>query len=262
MTIKVFECFAGYGSQAMSLKRLMQDFPSSPTFEFVGISEINPYAQAAYKAVHGDVKNYGDIREINWEDIPDFDLLTYSFPCTAISAAGLQKGLAEGSGTESSLLWECKRAIETKHPRWLLMENVKALLQKKFSPDFERWQQWLDEQGYSNYCQLLNAKDYGVPQSRERVFMVSILEPSNTSYSFPQRFKLDKHVIDILEDDVDESFYLSEKQIKSIVAHCDKKKAQGCNFHTNFLSSDAAYTPSITSKCGSRETDPYISENE
>jgi DNA (cytosine-5)-methyltransferase 1 len=102
--------------------------------EFVGISEIEKNAIDAYHALHGDVKNYGDISKIDWNEVPDFDLFTYSFPCQDISNAGLQKGFEEGSGTRSSLLWECRRAIEAKRPKWLLMENVKALMQKKFSP--------------------------------------------------------------------------------------------------------------------------------
>ena len=262
MKVRVFECFAGYGSQAMSLKRLMRDFPQGPTFEFVGISEIDPYAEAAYRAVHGEVRNYGDISKIDWAEVPDFDCMTYSFPCQAISSAGRQAGFKEGSGTTSSLLWECRRAIESKRPRWLLMENVKALLQKKFAADSRRWREWLEQQGYSNYWQLLNAKDYGVPQNRERVFMVSILEPSDMTYSFPSRFETDKSLMDVLEDNVDESFYLRPEQVERIVAHCDRKQLEGCNFHTNFLTEDERATPSITSKYGSRETDPYISEND
>lgn len=115
--LRVFEAFAGYGSQSMALKRLGIDF------EVVGISEIDKYAIQAYNAVHGETKNYGDISKINWEFVPDFDFLTYSFPCTDISSAGQQKGLEEGSGTRSSLLWECKKAIETKKPKYLLMRT-------------------------------------------------------------------------------------------------------------------------------------------
>lgn len=183
-TIRVFEAFAGYGSQSMALKRLQRDFPDKVEFEFVGISEIDAYAISAYNAVHGDTPNFGDISKVDWSQVPDFDCFTYSFPCQDISTAGKQKGFVEGSGSRSSLLWECRRAIESKRPKFLLMENVKALVQKKFMPEFQRWIDTLAELGYSNYWKVLNAKDYGVAQNRERVFMVSILGEHET-YNFP-----------------------------------------------------------------------------
>ncbi len=177
--IRIFEAFAGYGSQAMAAKRLQRDFPGVVEFEFVGISEIDPNAVKAYGAVHGGTPNFGDISEIDWDGVPDFDLFTYSFPCQDISNAGRQHGFAEGSGSRSSLLWECEKAIRAKRPRWLLMENVKALVQEKFKPDFYRWVNRLSDYGYASYWEVLNAKDYGVPQNRERVFMVSILRTAD-----------------------------------------------------------------------------------
>lgn len=206
--IKVFEAFAGYGSQSMALRRLGIDF------EVVGISEIDKYAIQAYMAVHGDTPNYGDISKIDWSSVPDFDFLTYSFPCTDISTAGQQKGLAEGSGTRSSLLWECRKAIEAKRPKYLLMENVKNLVSKKFTPYLKEWLRFLEGQGYSNHTKVLNAKDFGVPQNRERVFMVSIL--GEASFHFPKPFTLGKRLKDVLEKDVDESFYLSEKCVERL----------------------------------------------
>lgn len=115
--IRVFEAFAGYGSQSMALRRLGIDY------EVIGISEIDKYAIQAYMAVHGETPNYGCISKIDWKEVPDFDFLTYSFPCTDISSAGLQKGLEEGSGTRSSLLWECKKAIEAKKPNTFLWKT-------------------------------------------------------------------------------------------------------------------------------------------
>lgn len=235
--ITVFEAFAGYGSQSMALEKLKQDIGLD--YEVVGISEIDPTAIKAYYAardpeltsrcdtvfdlenvIRGGYQppkelvekypNYGDITLINWEEVPDFNLFTYSFPCTDISNAGLQKGLAEGSGTRSSLLWECARAIELKRPKYLLMENVKALVSDKFMPDFKKWAKYLENLGYSNHYQVLNAKDYGVPQNRERVFMVSIL--GEAIYYFPKPFKLDRRLKHVLETDVDESYYLSDEK--------------------------------------------------
>ncbi len=177
--MKVFEAFAGYGSQHLALKRLNADF------EIVGISEIDKYALIAYEALHGSLPtNYGDITKIDWATVPDFDLFTYSFPCQDISIVGQRKGFDEGSGTESSLLWECKRAIEAKKPAILLMENVKNLVGKKNKPNFDKWCEYLESLGYKNYWKVLNAKDYGIPQNRERVFMLSFLD--GRDYAFPE----------------------------------------------------------------------------
>lgn len=124
--IRVFEAFAGYGSTAIAMKRLQRAFPGEVDFEFVGISEIEPTAIKAYRAIHGNSDNFGDICKINTAKLPDFDLFTYSFPCTSVSSAGKQEGLAKGSGTASSLLWECERIIKAKRPRYLLMEIRKG----------------------------------------------------------------------------------------------------------------------------------------
>lgn len=247
--IRVFEAFAGYGSQSMALKRLGIDF------EVVGISEIDKYAIQAYMAVHGDTPNYGDISKIDWSSVPDFDFLTYSFPCTDISNAGKRKGLAEGSGTRSSLLWECRKAIEAKRPKYLLMENVKNLVSKKFIPYLKEWLRFLEGQGYSNYTKVLNAKDFGVPQNRERVFMVSIL--GEVSFHFPKPFTLEKRLKDVLEKDVDESFYLSEKIVKTFLARNEKNKAKGNGFKFEPTMGDVIAS-SILTNAGSRDCDNYV----
>ena len=249
--LRVFEAFAGYGSQSMALKRLGIDF------EVVGISEIDKYAIQAYMAVHGETPNYGDISKIDWKEVPDFDFLTYSFPCTDISSAGLQKGLEEGSGTRSSLLWECKKAIEAKRPKYLLMENVKALTFKKFKPYLEKWLDYLKDLGYTNFAKVLNAKNYGVPQNRERIFVVSVL--GEAEYSFPEGFELDKRLKDVLEKDVDESFYLSKKMTDYLVRTDERMKGSN-NGHrfTAKTEEDIAFT--IRTAPGSRIDDNFIKE--
>lgn len=249
--IRVFEAFAGYGSQSMALRRLGIDF------EVVGISEIDKYAIQAYMAVHGDTPNYGDISNIEWESVPDFDFLTYSFPCTDISTAGQQKGLAEGSGTRSSLLWKCRKAIEAKRPKYLLMENVKNLVSKKFTPYMKEWLRFLEGQGYSNYTKVLNAKDFGVPQNRERVFMVSIL--GDASFHFPKPLTLEKRLKDVLERDVDESFYLSKKMTDYLVRTDERMKGSN-NGHrfTAKTEEDIAFT--IRTSPGNRIDDNFIKE--
>jgi DNA (cytosine-5)-methyltransferase 1 len=204
--LRVFEAFAGYGSQALALKKYNIEFKT------VGISEIDKYAIQAYEAIHGPVKNYGDISKINTVCLPDFDLFTYSFPCQDISMAGKQKGLEEGSGSRSSLLWECQKIIEMKRPKYLMMENVKNLVGKKHKPSFDKWLEILELLGYQNFWKVINAKNCGVPQNRERVFCVSILkEHDNGNFKFYDDFDSGVRLKDILDDHVDEKYYLSEE---------------------------------------------------
>ena len=199
--LRVFEAFAGYGSQSIALRNLGIEY------EVVAISEIDKYAIKAYEAIHGPTNNLGDICKINPSDIPDHDLFTYSFPCQDLSVAGKQAGL--GKGTRSGLLYECEKIIEAKKPKYLLLENVKNLVGKKFKADFDKWLEYLESLGYTNYWQVLNAKDYGVPQNRERVFVVSILG-NHKPYKFADKIPLDKCIADLFEDEVDEKYYLSE----------------------------------------------------
>ena len=214
----MFEAFAGYGSQSMALRNIGVDH------EVVGISEIDKYAIMGYNATHPETKNYGDIAKIDWQEVPDFDLFTYSFPCTDISNAGAQAGFEEGSGTRSSLLWECKKAIEEKHPKYLLMENVKAITSKKFLPGILRWQEFLSKQGYVNFIDVLNAKDYGIPQNRERCFLVSILDAA--WYQFPEPVELTLKLKDILEPTVSEKYYLDQTRVDKFIAGLsDEKRA-------------------------------------
>ena len=200
--IRVFEAFAGYGSQSIALRNLGIEH------EVVAISEIDKYAIQAYESIHGSTLNLGDICKIDPKDIPQHDLFTYSFPCQDLSVAGKQAGL--GEGTRSGLLYECEKIIEYCRPKYLLLENVKNLVGKKFKADFDKWLEYLEGLGYTNYWQVLNAKNYGVPQNRERVFVISILG-NHEPYKFADKIPLDKCIADILEDGVDEKYYLSEE---------------------------------------------------
>ena len=228
--LRCFFAFEGYNSQGLALERMRRDYPD---FDWVcvGRSEIDKHAIQAADALFPEAKdkNYGDISKIDWSGAPDFDLFTMSSPCQDFSQAGLQKGGAEGSGTRSSLLWECRRAILAKKPKYIVFENVKALVSRKFLPCFLKWQNELASYGYSNYAKVLNAKDYGVPQHRERVFMVSILD-ENASYHFPKPFPLEKKLKDVLESNVDEKYYLSEKCINGFLAHAERHKNDGFKF--------------------------------
>lgn len=142
--------------------------------------------------------------------------------CQDISNAGVQRGFEKDSGTRSSLLWECERAIEYKRPKYLLMENVKALTQKKFMPDFNKWLQLLESYGYVNFWSVLNSKNFGVPQNRERVFCVSIRDDGdNPKYHFPNTFPLEICLADILEDEVDEKYFLRDEMLARF---CEKSQ--------------------------------------
>lgn len=204
--IKMFEAFSGIGTQAMALKRL------GVPYEIVGFSEIDKYAIQSYHAIHGDIKNYGDITKMT--EIPSCDIFTWSFPCTDLSKAGKRQGMTKD--TRSGLVYEVLRLVrDTKDkPKVLIMENVPDLIQTTFVKQFGEIQYELETYGYMNYVETLNSKDFGVAQNRNRVFMVSIL--GEYSYNFPQPFKLEKRLKDYLEHDVDEKFYLDTPTIERI----------------------------------------------
>jgi len=236
--IRLFEAFAGIGTQAMALKRITKEV------ELVGISEIDKYAIASYRAIHGDVKSYGDITMM--DRIPPCDIFTWSFPCTDLSKAGKRLGMSENtrSGLVYHMLRLLKRSgnyvphrhisngnstihsigrpsdeysplVKSKLPKVLIMENVPDLIQTAYYVQFrETIIKELEWMGYKNYYQVLNAKDYGVAQNRKRVFMVSI--QGDYLYEFPKSIKLEKSLRDYLERDVDEHYYLTKKQIGQI----------------------------------------------
>lgn len=253
MKLRVATFFSGYDSQCMALDRLGIDY------ELVAWSEIDKYAIKAHNAIYPQWadRNYGDITQINPEELPDFDLMTYSSPCQDFSNAGKQAGGEKGSGTRSSLLWCCEEIIRVKRPKFLLMENVKALVSKKFLPLFLKWDETLLSMGYTNYTKVLNAKDYGIPQNRERVFCLSIL--GGGWYDFPHPEPLQIRLRDILEKNVDEKYYLSDKTVASFAEHCNRKQAEGCGF--KFEPTDGeGYAKCISTNAGSRQTDNFIQE--
>lgn len=225
MNLRVFTAFSGYDSQCMALDRAGIDY------KLVGWSEIDKYAIAAHNAVYPQYagRNFGDISRIDWAQVPDFDLFTYSSPCQDFSTAGLQKGGTKGSGTRSSLLWECERAIAAKSPKYLLFENVAALVSSKFIRLFNEWQLLLERMGYTNFTQVLNAKDYGVPQNRKRVFQVSVRDCEQVYY-FPKPVPLTQRIKDVLEDNVTEEYFLSERALQGFERHNENHREKGTGF--------------------------------
>ena len=226
----------------------------------MAISENDKYASRAYELLRGPTNNLGDIRKI--ERLPKADLWTYSFPCTDISISGRMKGFDKGSNTHSSLLWEVQRLLEVNKannelPKYLLMENVKNIVSKKFMPLFQVWLDYLDSLGYKNFYKVLNAKDNGIPQNRERCFMISIRD-NDARFEFPKPIPLTKKLADLLENEVDEKYFLSEKLITCFTDMKDRHGLiRGLRFRPKYMS-EADYAFVITTHAGYRPTDNYI----
>lgn len=213
--LKVVTLCSGYDSQCMALDRI------GIPYELVAWSEVDKYAIIAHNAIYPQFRdrNLGDMTKIDWKKVEgEIDLLTYSTPCQDFSIAGLQRGGEEGSNTRSSLLWHTRNAILEKRPKYLMFENVRGLVSKKFFPLFQRWIDELSSYGYKSFWKVLNAADFGIPQHRERVFLISIRDDGDSpDFYFPAAEELKKCIKDMLEDRVDEKYNLSDaKDVKFI----------------------------------------------
>ena len=234
--LRLIELFAGYGSQAMALKR------AGIPFEHYKVIEFDKYAIKSYNAVHGTNFPPLDITEITAQDLEIVDtdkytyLMTYSFPCTDLSIAGKMQGMSKGSGTRSGLLWQVERILNecSSLPQFLLMENVPQVHGKKNINDFSDWISFLDSLGYISKWQDLNAKNYGVAQNRKRCFMISYLD-KGYNFSFPDPLPLKTCVKDYLEEKVDDKYYLSESRVKALIIHKERNKANGNGFGARFV---------------------------
>lgn len=229
--MKLLSLFSGIGAFEKALDRL------NINYELVNYCEIDKYASKAYAMMHDcdESLNLGDITKIDTTALPnDIDLITYGFPCQDISLAGKQKGFEEdGERTRSGLFFEALRIIEDTKPRIAIAENVKNLVSKKFSKEFDIVLSSLEETGYNNYWKILNAKDYGIPQNRERVFIVSIRKDiDNGMFKFPEGFELEFRLKDMLEDGVDEKYYISNEMIEYISAK-GTKNFKNCDSRIN-----------------------------
>lgn len=212
------ELFSGIGAQTAALKRLGVEY------RVIGISEIDKFAIKAYEAINGTTYNYGDINSVNALDYAD--LWSYSFPCQDVSVAGRMRGIS--AETRSGLLLQVRRLLETAKdngtlPKFLLMENVKALTFERFKPDFEGWLNFLNNLGYRNYWQILNAADFNVPQNRERVFVVSIRKDIDRMFVFPPTVSLTRRLADVLEESVPEKYFVGERTMRYIAGKFSKQ---------------------------------------
>lgn len=249
--LKVNELFSGIGAFRKALMNL--NIPH----EVVGISEIDKHAVKSYEAMYGQTRNYGDISEIDTLDYAD--LWTYGFPCQDISLAGHQRGLVKNE-TRSGLLYEVKRllvnsALVDELPKYLIMENVKNLVGKKFKADFNKWLDWLSRMGYKNYYQVMNAKNYGIPQKRERVIVVSIL--GGKDFTFPEKQKLNLYLTDLLEEKVERKYYLSQQTINMLLKEDTGKYSRRQHFLDN-ITKDDNLVNTILCKQRCSPTDNYV----
>lgn len=208
--MRILSLFSGIGAFEKALSNL--NIP----YELVNYCEIDKYASKAYSIIHNEPesKNLFDITKVNAEALPDVDMITYGFPCQDISVAGKQAGM--DTGTRSSLYHEAYRIIKEKLPKYAICENVKNLVGKKFKPQFEAILKDLEQVGYTNYYKVLNAKEYGIPQNRERVFIISILG-EHKPYEFPLPFDNGLRLKDILECEVDEKYYISQEKTENLM---------------------------------------------
>lgn len=208
--LKVLELFGGIGAPRKALERL------GINIEVVDYVEIDKYAVASYNAIYNENFETQDI--CKWNKDIEADLIFHGSPCQDFSIAGKQAGADEGSGTRSSLMYETLRIVEKINPKYVIWENVKNVLSKKHIHNFEKYLATLEQLGYNNYYQVLNAKDYGIPQNRERLFTISIRKNiDNNNFMFPQKQELKLKLKDLLENNVEDKYFLSDKQMKQIV---------------------------------------------
>lgn len=221
--IKVFEGFAGYGGASFGLKRLKQNIPDID-YEVVGYSELDKYASRLFDANHKDkkgnpLKNWGDITLIDPEELPDFDMFMGGFPCQPFSSAGMQMGTNDPYG-RGTMLSHIIRICKVKKPQYLFLENVKGFTHGKFQPIHDQLIKDLREMGYGENPlakAVLNTKDYGIPQNRERLWMFAKLGGLPEGFSMnPEKIESSLRIGDFLDYNPAQNLYLSEAQIEHL----------------------------------------------
>lgn len=250
--LKVLSLFSGIGAFEEALKNINIDI------DIIAYSEIENFISKSYSIIHkiDENKNLGDIKKINIKNIPKFDLVTYGFPCQDITVIGKQQGLEIDSETRSSLVWEVLKIIECYRPKFCIGENVKALVGSKFKKDFLKIIERLNELGYTTYYKVLNSKNFGVPQNRERVYIVSIRNDIKTNFEFLDSTDNSKRLIDILEmgQEYSEDYYFANLKGFINKKSIFKKRFEILNPYTNI-------SRCLTTKsCKSTITNTYIAD--
>lgn len=214
--IRVFEGFAGYGGATFALTK------AGINFEVVGYSEFDKFASALYDANHKNkngncIKNWGDITKIKPEELPDFDLFTGGFPCQPFSTVGMQQGEKDSYG-RGTLLYDILRICKVKKPKYIFLENVKGFSTKRFKATFDALKETLKSLGYGDLkYAILNTKDYGIPQNRERLWMFAQLGGLPDDFSMiPDQIHNNKRLKDFVDEKPEDFLYLSQKQIQRI----------------------------------------------
>lgn len=227
--IKMLSLFSGIGAFEEALKNIGIDY------ELINYCEFQSFISKAYSLMHNvdENMNLGDIKKIDETTLKDFDLMTYGFPCQDISALGTQKGLFDKDGklTRSGLFFEAMRIASYKKPKYMIAENVKALTSKKMKSNFDEILKMLNDIGYNSYYEVLNSKDYGIPHSRNRLFIISIRKDiDDGNFKFPDKQELKIKASDLYDDcDIDDEFYLQEKHYKYFNEFRLKKKYSSLN---------------------------------
>lgn len=205
--IKILELFGGIGACSKALEMLEIDY------EITDYIEIDKFAVLSFNTMHNTSFEPQDI--CKWDkDLKNIDLIMHGSPCQDFSLAGKLAGGDQNSGTRSSLMYETIRIVSKIKPKYIIWENVKNVISQRHRHNFDNYINSLDELGYANYYQVLNAKDYGIPQNRERIFVVSIRKDVNKTFEFPEKKILTLTLKDLLENEVDTKYYLSDEQFK------------------------------------------------
>lgn len=248
--LQVLELFAGIGACSKALENLGIEH------EIVDAVEIDKFAIMSFNAIHGTNFEPQDIAK--WDKEIECDLIMHGSPCQDFSVAGKQAGGDKGSGTRSSLMYETLRIVEKLKPKYVIWENVRNLLSKKHRHNFNAYLEAMEKLGYKNYYQVLNAKDYGVPQNRERVFTVSIL--GDESFVFPEPMPLERKLKDVLEKEVDEKYYISSNMMNYFMGVNQKpsKFPRKERFLANINRKNQDVADSITTNAGQRPTDNFV----
>jgi DNA (cytosine-5)-methyltransferase 1 len=225
----------------------------------VGFSEIDKYATKSYCAIHNvdESLNLGDITKIDLSNLPNADLITHGSPCTSFSLAGKGAGGDKGSDTPSSLMWYSVEIINRVKPKYVIWENVKNVLSKKHRHNFDLYIDTLDKMGYKSYFEVLNAKNYGVPQNRERIFVISILG-EHKPFIFPDEIPLELKLKDILEESVEERYYLKDTK-DFFIKNSFKMEYKGNGFRfAPHVKANANVGCTVTTRAGARMDDNFI----